>query len=119
MFLSTQIKTTIRPNTITAQDASIYSNAELGQFWNRIFFQIILIQHLTYSENCLVVHSILRVLQNSNPCTTLCIGLDDKNLNLIPLYTPLLFADAFITLFSYPCYILTQRGIYFLLFCSF
>ena len=33
-----QIKTTIRPNTFTAQDAGIYSNAELDQFWNRILF---------------------------------------------------------------------------------
>ena len=29
-----QIKTTIRPNTFTAQDAGVYSNAELDQFWN-------------------------------------------------------------------------------------
>ena len=33
---NTPIKTTIRPNTFTAQDAGIYSNAELDQFWNRI-----------------------------------------------------------------------------------
>ena len=32
MFTPTQIKTTIRPNTPTAQDAGIYSNAELDQF---------------------------------------------------------------------------------------
>ena len=37
MFTPNQIKTTIRPNTCTAQDAGIYSNAELNQFWNRIF----------------------------------------------------------------------------------
>ena len=36
MFTPSQIKTTIRPNTFTAQDAGIYSNAELDQFWNRI-----------------------------------------------------------------------------------
>ena len=36
MFTPSQIKTTIRPNTLTAQDAGIYSNAELDQFWNRI-----------------------------------------------------------------------------------
>ena len=34
MFKPTQIKTTITPNTFTAQDAGIYSNAELDQFWN-------------------------------------------------------------------------------------
>ena len=37
MFTPTQIKTTIRPNTIRAQDAGIYSNAERDQVWNRIF----------------------------------------------------------------------------------
>ena len=38
MFTPSQIKTTRRPNTCTAQDAGIYSNAELDQFWNRILF---------------------------------------------------------------------------------
>ena len=32
MFKPTQIKTTITPNTFTAQDAGIHSNAELDQF---------------------------------------------------------------------------------------
>ena len=36
MFTHNQIKTTKRPNTFTAQEAGIYSNAELDQFWNRI-----------------------------------------------------------------------------------
>ena len=35
MSKPTQIKTTITPETFTAQDAGIYSNAELDQFWNR------------------------------------------------------------------------------------
>ena len=38
MFKPTQIKTTISPNTFTAQDAGIYSNADLNQFWNRVLF---------------------------------------------------------------------------------
>ena len=38
IFTPSQIKTTIRPNTFTAQDAGIYSNAELDQFWKRILF---------------------------------------------------------------------------------
>ena len=38
MFTPSQIKTTIRPNIFTAQDASIYSNAELDQLWRRILF---------------------------------------------------------------------------------
>ena len=38
MFTTSQIKTTKWPNGITAQVAGIYSNADLDQFWNRIFF---------------------------------------------------------------------------------
>ena len=38
MFTPSQIKTTLRPKTCTAQVAGIYSNAELDQFWNKIFF---------------------------------------------------------------------------------
>ena len=38
MFTPSQIKTTIRPNTFSAQDTGIYSNAELDQFWNSILF---------------------------------------------------------------------------------
>ena len=48
-----------------------------------------------------------------NPYNTLRIGLQDKLLNLTPLFTPTWFSDAFIALFGYPCYILTQCGIYF------
>ena len=36
MFTPSQIKATIRPDTFTAQDAGIKSDAELVQFWNRI-----------------------------------------------------------------------------------
>ena len=36
MFTPTEIKTTIRPNTFTAQDAGLDSNAELDQIWNTI-----------------------------------------------------------------------------------
>ena len=39
MFTFSEIKTTIHPkNTFTTQDAGIYSNAELDQYWNRILF---------------------------------------------------------------------------------
>ena len=34
-------------------------------------------------------------------------------MNLTPLFTPTWFSDAFIALFGYPCYILTQCGIFF------
>ena len=39
MFTHSQIKTTIHPNTFTAQHAGIYSNAELDQFRNNFIFQ--------------------------------------------------------------------------------
>ena len=38
MFTPSQNRTTIQPNTFTAQDAGIYSNAEFDQFSNRILF---------------------------------------------------------------------------------
>ena len=50
---------------------------------------------------------------SGNPYNTLRIGLYDKLSNLTPLFTPTWFSDAFMALFRYPCYILTQCGIYF------
>ena len=50
---------------------------------------------------------------HDNPYNTLRIGLHDWLINLTPLFTPTWFSDAFIALFGYPCYILTQCGIYF------
>ena len=38
MFKPAQNKTTKASNTFTAQDACIYLDAELDQFWNRIIF---------------------------------------------------------------------------------
>ena len=40
-------------------------------------------------------------------------GLHDQIINLAPLFAPDWFADAFIALFGFPSYILTQCGIYF------
>ena len=54
MFPPNHVKTTIRPHTITTQDAGIYSNAELDHFWNRILF-------LKHSDTTL--HSFLMILQ--------------------------------------------------------
>ena len=49
----------------------------------------------------------------SNPYRSLRIGLHDYMLNLTPFFSPDWFTNAFIKLFGYPCYILTQCGIYF------
>ena len=51
IFKPTQIKTTIRPNTITAQDAGLYSNAELDQFWNTVLFAKHSVTTRNYSQN--------------------------------------------------------------------
>ena len=39
MFTPNQIKSIIRPNTFTARDAGVYSNAELDQFWKKTLFK--------------------------------------------------------------------------------
>ena len=44
---------------------------------------------------------------SGNLYNTLRIGLQDKLLNLTPLFTPIWFSDAFIALLEYPCYNLT------------
>ena len=48
-----------------------------------------------------------------NPYRSLRIGLHDYKLNLTPFFSPDWFTDAFIKIFGYPCYILTQCRIYF------
>ena len=122
MFTPSQIKTTIRPNTFTAQDAGIYSNAELDQFWNRIFFSKhsdpilqVLGKALSYSfiSSKTPNYDADSPQDSGNPYNTLRIELHDKLLKLTLLFTPTWFSDAFIALFGYPCYILTQCGIYF------
>ena len=120
MFTPSQIKTTIRPNTFTAQDAGIYSNAELDQFWNRILFSKhsdstlqILGKALSYSFISSNTPDYDANSPHDYPYNTLRIGLHDKLIILTPLFTPTWFSDAFIAFFGYPCYISTQCGIYF------
>ena len=118
MFTPSQIKTTIRPKTFTAQDACIYSNAELDQFWNRILFSKhsdSTLQLLGKALSCSFTHApdYYGNSPHDNPYNTLRIGLHDKPIRLTPLFTSTWFSDAFIALFGYPCYIFTQCGIYF------
>ena len=97
MFTPSQIKTTIRLNTFTAQDAGIYSNAELYQFGNRILFSKhsdstlqLLGKALSYSfiSSNTPDYDANSPQGTGNPYNTLRIGLHDKLLNLTPLYTP-------------------------------
>ena len=105
MFTPSQIKTTIRPNTFTAQDAGIYSNAELDQIWNIILFS----KHSDLGKalsSSFISSNTPNYDANSpheNPNNTLRIGLHDKLINLTSLFTPTLFSDAFNTSFGYPC----------------
>ena len=120
MFTPSQIETTIRPNTFTAQDAGIFSNAKLDQFWNRKSFSKhsdstlqLLGNAFSYSFISSNTPDYDTNLPRENPYNTLRIGLHNKFLNLTPRFTPTWFSDAFIAFFGYPCYILTQSGTYF------
>ena len=64
MFKPTQIRTTITPNTFTAQDVGINSNADLDQFWNRVLMQNTQIQLSNYLENHKVMISIQYIMNN-------------------------------------------------------
>ena len=118
MFTPCQIQTTIRPNTSTAQDAGIYSHVELDQFRNRILSSkdsdSTLQQLGTTPSYSFISSNTPDYDANSpheNPYNDLRIGLHDKLIILTPIFTPTLFSDAFIALFGYPCYVLTQCGI--------
>ena len=98
MFTPSQIKSTIRPNTFTAQDAGIYSNAELDHIWNRILFSKhsdstlqLLGKALSYSFISSNTPDYDANSPHDNPYKTFCIGLNDKLINLTPLFTPTWF----------------------------
>ena len=123
LFTPSQIKTTIRPNTFIAQDAGIYTNAERDQLWNRILISKHSDSTLQLSGKALSYSFISSNTPNynaksphENPYNTKRIGLHDKPINPTTLFTSTWFSDAFIALYGYPCYILTQYEIYFSLF---
>ena len=83
LFKPTQIKTTITPNTITAQDAGIYSNAELDQFWNRVLFAkhsdtTLQLLGKSLSYDFITVHNEQHSHTGPNPYNHLRIGLHTK-----------------------------------------
>ena len=116
LFEPTQIQTAISPNTFNAQDAGIYSQKELKHFWNRVLFT-------KHSDNTLqllgkaISYEFMNQQSASsfpdNPHRSLRIGLHDYMFNLTPFFSADWFTDAFIKLFGYPCYLLTQCGLYF------
>ena len=92
MFKPTQIKTTITPNTFTAQDAGIYSNAELDQFWNRVLFAkhsdtTLQLLGKSLSYDFISMHNEKHSYSEHNPYNHLRIGVHDHLLNLLPLLT--------------------------------
>ena len=117
VFKLTQIKTKITPNTFTAQDVGIYSNAELDQFWNQSFAKhsdtTLQLLGKSLSYDFITVHNEQHSHTGSNPYNHLRIGLHDQRLNLLPLFNPDWFSQAFINFFGCPCYVLTQCGLYF------
>ena len=101
MIKLSQIKSTIRPNNFTAQDAGVFSNAELDQFWNRILFSKhsdstfqLLGKALSYSFLSSNTPDHDANSPHENLHNTLRIGSHDKLINLTPLSTPTWFSDA-------------------------
>ena len=118
MFKPTQIKTTITPNAFTAQDAGIYSNAELDQFWNIVIFAkhsdtTLQLFGKSLSYDFITVSNEQHSHTGLNPYNHLRFGLHHHLLILSPLFYPDGISQAFIIYFGYPCYILTQCGISF------
>ena len=101
MFKPTQIKTTITPNTFTAQDASIYSSTELDQFCSRVLFAkhsdtTLQLLGKSLGYNFITVHNEQHSHTGSNLYNHLRIGLNDHLLNFLPLFNPDWFSQAFV-----------------------
>ena len=115
MFKPTQIKTIITPNTFSWY---IYSNAELDHIWNRVLFAkhsdtTLQLLGKSLSYDFITAHNEQHSHTEPNPYNQSRIGLHDHLLNLLPLFNPDWFSQSFINFFGYPCYVLTQCGIYF------
>ena len=118
MFKLSQIKTTITPNTFTTQDAGIYSNSEFDQFWISVLFPkhsdtTLQLLGKSLSYDFITVHNERHSYSGPNPYNHLRIEIHDHLLNLLRLFNPDWFSQAFINFFGFPCYVLTQCGIYF------
>ena len=114
MFKPTQNKTTITPNTFIAQDAGIYSNAELLFAKHSDTTLQLLGKPISY--DFITVHNEQHSNTGTNPYNHLRIGLHDHLLNLLPLFNPDWFSQAFNKYLGYPCYILTKCGFYYFTF---
>ena len=89
---------------------------KVKHFWNRVLFTKHSDNTLQLLGKAISYEFMNQQSANSfpdNPYRSLRIGLHDYMLNLTPFFSPDWFTDAFIKFFGYPCYILTQCGIYF------
>ena len=113
LYEPTQVQTAISPNTFTAQDAGIHSQKELKHFWNCVLFT----KHSDKTLQLLIKAISYEFMKqqssgslSDNPYTSLRIGFYDYMLNSTQFFSPDWFTDAFIKLFGFPRYILTQCG---------
>ena len=86
--------------------------------WNKVLFAThsdttlqLLGNSLSY--DFITVHYERHSHSGPNPYNHLRIGINGHLINLLPLFNPDWFSQAFVNFFGYPCYVLTQCGIYF------
>ena len=124
-FEPKQVQSAINLNTSTAQEAAIYSNAELLKLWNCVLFTELsdttprfqgktisfdfLSTSQTHPTDC-YSYSIGGKFNSNNISR---VGPHDHLLDIAPLFALVWFIDASFGLFGCPCYILTQGWIYF------
>ena len=85
LFEPTQVQTAINPNTFTAQDAGIYSQKELKQFWNRVLFtkhSDNTLQHLGKANSFEYMRKQSSKLHPNDLYKSLWLGLHDFMLNV-------------------------------------
>ena len=100
MFKPTPINTTVTPNTFTAQDAGIYSNAELDRVLFAKYSDTTLqLLGTSISYHFITVHNEQHSNTGSNLYNNLKIGLPDHLLRLPSLLNPDWFSTALTDLF--------------------
>ena len=114
-----QVQTAVSPNFLTAQEARIFSNAELSNIWNRVLFTEHSDSKLKFlgkatSYDFLAVFEQQPTDFNSPPCrnrsnlyNVLGIGRHDHFSNIVSLFAPDQFGDALMALFGFPWFFLT------------
>ena len=84
------------------------SNHEKLWYYTEVFRKNHLVPFLSTSEQHPTNFFSLPNRNHFNPYKVLRVGLHDQFLNIVPLFPPDWFADAFIALLDFPCNILTQ-----------